>query len=140
MVRMRGQSNLEIAQAQADLLKRTYEASQQSYNALVETYGNLEQQANDLEETWKAENADKIDERRMLSEASAATLADVKTSEQIAAEMMREDAEYQKTLKAIRDEQERVNSQITESGYKVATLREQQEASETRLQEIRVKA
>lgn len=137
---MRGQSNLEIAQAQADLLKRTYEASQQSYNALVETYGNLEQQANDLEETWKAENADKIDERRMLSEASAATLADVKTSEQIAAEMMREDAEYQKTLKAIRDEQERVNSQITESGYKVATLREQQEASETRLQEIRVKA
>lgn len=78
----------------------------------MKTYDSLEQRANELEQSWIEENKEKVHEKQMLEEAYADTLGSVKTDADIAAEMMRQDANFQKNLKAIHDEQEKVNAQI----------------------------
>ena len=140
MSRLRGQTSVSNAQANLSSATSTLQSSEAGYNAMVEVYDALERQAQELEQKWKEQNEDKIEEVRLLETTNAETLSAVRTDAQIAEELMKQDANYQKRLKAIRDEQASVNAKITESGLRVATLREQQEAAEKALTQAKVQA
>lgn len=139
-IQITGKMNVSTAETEMKKLTETLKTSEESYNKLVDTHDSLEQQANDLVQTWKEQNKQKIQEVAYEDKLNAEKLSDIKTDEQIAEELMEKDAAFQKEMKAIRDEQERTNKDIETSGKKIAILREQEEAAQNKLTEMKVKA
>lgn len=145
MAQLRGKANIDSAQSSATSIKSTITSVEQTYNAMIDIHDALERKVSELEEDWKTKHADDIS----LAQTSQA-MQDrynphdpsswAATDAEIIKELMAEDVVLQKSLKAIYEEEEKVQLRIRDEGLKLAALREQQEAAETNITRAKVQA